>query len=486
MDGCMNARDLKIRVLPALLAGTVRQAIDFPSLFDGLLSSTDPKAVLKALVLTGQALRFERPAPPSRYAVTAQRVHARRNVPEALRPGFVRLFGDGRTGLPPQDSLSLAMALTLERQHVQPHPFDFPRLDGFLRAHVERLGPEVGAWMGRDKAGGETPSYFDIEACDDSNWSEASPARRQRYVADRRRQDAGAARALVEAVWTKEGADIRLRLLQALRLRLSAADAPFLESAINDRAPKVRALVERYLSRLPGATGENPALASIVARIVKGKARFFSARITLKLETPATVTTDNWQRWVDQAFEDVELEELAQALGLSAAEMIAAAAQDKILAAAIALLAFRQDDSTIACQAYESLSEVSPWFEGRFFGALEVVEPTARRELAEFLARKALAAGTLTPSLLARAHQVIEGPASESLMEDILRGPIFSQEPSAEEANRAFLAPLAALCPRVKRPELREALARADPLQIRPILQFLDILDNLEKVHADD
>jgi hypothetical protein len=477
----MNAHELKVRVLPALIVGTARQTVDFSRLFEGVILPDDPRSALKALALTGQALRFERPSPPASFVTIPPRGESRRNIPEALRPGFVRLFGDGRSGLSPQDSVPLAMALTLERVRLQPHPFDFPRLDAFLRAHAERLGPDANAWVDRGRTGGETPGYFDVETFDDSNWAEASPARRQRYIAGRRREDAGAARALVEAVWAKEGADVRFRLLQALRRRLSGADAPFLESAINDRAPKVRALVERYLSRLPGATSENPALASIMARIVKGKAGFFRGRVTLKLETPATVTANNWQPWVDQAFEDVELEELARALALSAAEMIAAAAQDKMLANAIALLAFRQDDTTIARQAYESLPEVSPWFEWRFFGALEVVEPTARRELAEFLLRKAHAAGTLTPSLLARAHQVIEGPASVSLMEDILRGPIFSQESSDDEASGAFLAPLAALCPRARRSEFREALAHADQLRIRPILQFLDILDSLEK-----
>ena len=166
--------------------------------------------------------------------------------------------------------------------------------------------------------------------------------------------------------------------------------------------------------------------------------------------------------------------------------MIAAAAQDKVLATAIALMAFRQDDSGIARQAYEAMPEVLPWLEWRFFQALEIVEPKARRELAEFLLRKALAAESLTPLLLGRAHQVIGGPASESLMEDILRGPIFSQRDSASDADRSFLAPVAALCPQAKRPQLREALTQADPAHVRPILHFLDILDSLEKVHSHD
>jgi hypothetical protein len=61
----MNARGFKSLVLPALLAGTSRQPIDYSRLFDGTISpgdpkwgdpnSGDPKSGLKALALAGQA-----------------------------------------------------------------------------------------------------------------------------------------------------------------------------------------------------------------------------------------------------------------------------------------------------------------------------------------------------------------------------------------------------------------------------------------------
>src|SRR5262249_35058858 len=152
LGGRMNVHRFKSLVLPALLAGTSRQPIDYSRLLAGGISPGDPKCGLKALALTGQALRFERPAPPSDYAAIQVRNPSRRNVSEALRPMLVRLFGDGKSAVPPQDHLALAMALALERHRVQPHPFDFPRMDGFLRAHAERLGPDACAWVDRDKA----------------------------------------------------------------------------------------------------------------------------------------------------------------------------------------------------------------------------------------------------------------------------------------------------------------------------------------------
>ncbi|HEY6257024.1 MAG TPA: DUF5691 domain-containing protein [Xanthobacteraceae bacterium] len=479
----MSAHELKTLVVPALLAGTARQPIDFARLLGGAISSGDPKSSLKALVLTGQALRFERPAPPSEYAAVLARNATRANVPEALRPMLVRLFGEGKSGVSPEDNLALGMALALERGRLQPHPFDFPRMDGFLRAHAERLGPDVCAWMDRGKASEEKRGYFDIEVLDDGNWHEAMPARRQRYIEDRRRQDADAARALVEAVWSNEGADLRLRLLQALRSGLSSADRAFLEGLAKDRAPRVRELAERYLSRLPGPAGQNTALKSVMERIVRGQTGLLRKLPTLKLELPATVKGDDWRDWVARSFEDVELEELANAQGLQSAEMIAAAAPDRCLSTAMTIMAFRQGNPVVARQAYEAMPEALLWLEWQLLQSIESLEPKARQELAEFVVRKALAAGTLTPVALAQVHRTLNGPLSDGLMEEILRAPVWSKWSAAPEGHHlAVFAPVAALCSSAKRPALRRALAEIDPAHIRPVLQFHDILDSLEKV----
>jgi hypothetical protein len=483
----MSTRALETLVLPALLMGTARQPIDFPQLLNGVISSGDPRSVLKALVLTGQAIRFGRPTPPSDFAAIPVRGQSRQNVPEAVRPMLVRLFGDGKSGVAPQDDLALGMALALDRLRLQPHPFDFPRLDGFLRAHAERLGPDACAWVDRDKSAEEKRGYFDIEVLDDGNWHEATPARRQRYIEDRRRQDAEVARALVEAVWPNEGADLRVRLLQGLRPGLSSADRPFLEGLAKDRAPRVRELAERYLSRLPGAAGQNPALKSVMERIARGQTGFLRKRPTLTLELPATVTGESWRAWVLESFENVDLEELAQALGLQSAEMIAAAAQDRCLSAAITIMAFRQGNTVVARLAYEAMPEALPWLDWQLLQSIEACEPPVRRELAEFLVRKGLSAGTSTPATLGHVHRSLNGVLSDGLFEEMLRAPIWSQWSAAPEGQQlTVLAPLAALCPSTKRPALRAALAQIDPAHIRPGVQFLDILDRIEKAHPHD
>jgi Family of unknown function (DUF5691) len=478
----MSAHAFKTIVLPALLVGTSRQPIDVSRLSDGSISPGDPKSGLKALALTGQALRFERPAAPSDYAAIQLRSPSRRNVPEALRPMLVRLFGDGKSGVPPQYNLALVIALALEGRRLQPHLFDFPRMSGFLRANAERLGPDVCDWVDRDRTAKEKRSYLDIEVLDDANWHRATPARRQQYVEDRRRQDADAGRALVEAVWPNEAADERLKLLQVLRQGLSSADAAFLEGLVKDRAPRVRELAERYLSRLLGTAGQNPAVRSVMERIVRRDVGILRKRPTLKLELPATATGDHWRSWIAQSFEDVELEELASALGLRADEMIAAAVQDRCLSMAITIMAFRQGNTTVARQAYEAMPEDLPWLAWWLLPSIKECEPTARQELAGLLVRKDLSAGIINPDLLAQVHLVLNGPISEGLMEEILRAPVWSQWSGAPERNcNSDWAPVAALCPAAKRPALRQALAGIQTAQ--PILHFLDMLDSLERVN---
>jgi hypothetical protein len=485
-----KTRILRTRVLPALLVGTSRQPIDVSRVLDGVFlsgdsKSGDAKSALKALALTGQALRFARPAPPSSYAAIQPADHSRSAVPEALRPMLVRMFGD-RAGIPAGDTLELAMALALEARRLQPHPFDFPRMEGFLRAHAERLGPDACAWVDREKSGQKTDQekrgFFDIAVLDDGNWHEATPARRKRYIQDRRQQDADASRALVEAVWPNEAADLRFTLLQALRTGLCSADTPFLESLAKDRAPRVRQLAERYLSRLSGPGAQNPALTSLIARIVKGEAGWLRKRPTLTLELPATVTGEGWRGWVAESFESVELDEFAGALGLRPSDMIAAAAQDRCLSTAVAIMAFRQGDAAIAGQAYAALPETAPWLEEQLLQSIEEVEPDARKELAEFLLRKSFAAGNITSAALAQVHRLLHGPLSDGLIDEIMRAPAWPAWSAPDSGDGALFAPLAALCSSAKRSALRAALAGIDSAPAMRSVQFLDILDSLERV----
>jgi hypothetical protein len=132
------------------------------------------------------------------------------------------------------------------------------------------------------------------------------------------------------------------------------------------------------------------------------------------------------------------------------------------------------------------MPEVSPEVEIRVLESIKGLEAPARQGLAEFVLRKGLAAGSTTPLVLAQVHRSLDGPVSDGLMEDILRAPAWSQWSAVPETHHSVFTPLAALCPPAKRPALRDALTRVEPSHIMPILQFLDILERLEKVSSHE
>ncbi len=125
--------------------------------------------------MLSQALRLETPPAPPDYAVVGAAATGRGLMAEELRPAFVRLFGSAKGGVPPQDPLAAAMAATLDRLSLAPHPFDFHRLEPFLRAHAERLGAAVAAWL--DRAGTEAPrnGYLEAAVLTDEDWALATP-----------------------------------------------------------------------------------------------------------------------------------------------------------------------------------------------------------------------------------------------------------------------------------------------------------------------
>ncbi|MCJ2130969.1 DUF5691 domain-containing protein [Methylobacterium sp. E-045] len=80
--------------------------------------------------------------------------------------------------------------------------------------------------------------------------AEASPAERYAAFAAFRRRDPEGARAELEAGFRAEKAEMRERLVHILEIGLSEADAPFLETCLDDRAGGVRAAARSLLPRL--------------------------------------------------------------------------------------------------------------------------------------------------------------------------------------------------------------------------------------------
>ncbi|HLH87378.1 MAG TPA: DUF5691 domain-containing protein [Xanthobacteraceae bacterium] len=292
---------------------------------------------LTALALLGQRMRFRRHGPPPTNVTAAVVEDRRAVVPEAARPLMRRLVG-GRDG-PASDIAALALADALDRHSLRPHPFDVPRLAGFVKAHDDLLGPYAAAWAGRGEEAEKQPAgYFDAATIDETNWTSARPAARAAFIAALRTRQPDRARALVETSFANEAAPVRARLLGALAPNLSAADVPFLEGLARDRAPSVRDEAQRLLKLVPGTAAAHDRLRDLVARTKVSTSGLVRRRKVLTLELPADVKAfpqdpvgDPARRWAAEEYAGVGLDAMAAAFSLSLPEMIAAAADDAAL-----------------------------------------------------------------------------------------------------------------------------------------------------------
>jgi hypothetical protein len=168
-----------------------------------------------------------------------------------------------------------------------------------------------------DKAGRQTDGRLTAE-----NWHDYLPAARKVALAELRRRDPSAARAVLEARLGDEIADARLRLLELFTSQLSDADVPFLERiATSDRAPKMKALATHLLGRLGRGAGPSEAADELKD--------FFSVQVKGLLRRSRVIQFDNVktpaQRQRRSALlESIDIGSLAGVLGLSDQALIAA------------------------------------------------------------------------------------------------------------------------------------------------------------------
>jgi hypothetical protein len=475
----MRPADLKSEVLPALLLGLARRRPDYAR-FAGALPSDDRAADLKAAALLSQALRLERPPAPPDYAVDEPVAGGRARIPEEARAAFVRLFGSGRGGLPVHDPLAAAMASALDRLSLAPHPFDFHRLEPFLRAHADKLGAAVAAWLDREVAGDRTSGYFDGEALTDEDWALAAPARRERYVRERRRTDPAAARALVEAVWASEKAEMRLRLLRALGGRVSDDDRPFLEGLATDRAPTVRDVAAYLLALLDGRDDGGPALKAVLDRIRQEKAGFLRRRAVLKLELPANVQANDGLRWIRTAFAPIDLGALLKALGMEADQAIEAAGDDEWLLAAFATMAMGARRFDVLARISRLSAAPVLLLAGGFPGETDFAAADAR----DFAAAVFSAGPDVPATVLAQALQTFQALTDAPLPAEVFDAVARRSEGVLTGDDAAVRSPLltslAIVAPASRRQAVRSA-ATGLPDGGGPVVAWLDLLDRLEK-----
>jgi uncharacterized protein DUF5691 len=469
----VNSNTLHMKVLPALLGGTSRHLLPAD-----LIAPSRPGSdrALEMLSLMGQALRFERPSPPGLFIVEPQIKDDRKIVADHLRRPLIRLL----TAKNATEHPARAVARAFERLRLRPHPFDLPLIDTFVRSNAEKLGPTAQHWADRQKADAGTQSYFDPELLDESNWAQASLSRRAAYLEQRRREDADAARALVESTWAQEDADARFRLLQVFQTGLSTADQPFLSTLEKDRAPRVRALAARLLSRL-GTGAENPALAACLERIKQSQSGLLRKRTTLQLELPANVKDQTASRWILETFTDVSFAELAGTFKITEEELIEAAGKDEPLLLALALMATNERRLDLLEFVIANLPNAWERLLEGGFDTLGTMTQSERQRWEEIIVHSYRKDLPTTWFLWDWLHRTTDVEAPSPVMALVLNTKLLMNVPEQERGGAHWLEMIAAISPPELRPELRAQLAEFDQSQIVIPLALLDILEKMEK-----
>ena len=427
------------------------------------------------LSLMGQGLRFERPSTPESFIVEPEIKDERKIIADGLRRPLIRLL----TAKNATEHPARALARAFDRLRLRPHPFDLPLIDVFVRSNAEKLGPAAQHWADRQKPEAETRSYFDPELLDESNWTQPTLSRRVAYLEQRRRDNADAARALVESTWAQEEADARFRLLQVFQTRLSMADQLFLSTLEKDRAPRVRALAARFLARL-SASSENPSLGACLERIKQSQSGLLRRRTTLQIELPANVKDQAASRWILQTFTDVSFGELAGRFKVTEKELIESAAKGEPLLLALALIATNERRLDLLEPVVANLPNAWERMFEAGLDTLGTMTESERQRWEEIVVHPYRKDVPTTYSLWDWLHRITDAEAPPSVMSIALHAKLLTKVPEHERGSAPWLEVIAATCPASQRQELREQLTKFDQSQTVTPLALLEILDGME------
>jgi hypothetical protein len=120
---------------------------------------------------------------------------------------------------------------------------------------LQRLTAAAGGSRARWLAGlnAEWSFVLAYAPADEDAWRLGDAARRRGYLAALGARDPGAARELIAASWDAAGPGERVMFLGAIADRLSLADEPLLDGALDDRHAGVRTAAAALLAALPGS-----------------------------------------------------------------------------------------------------------------------------------------------------------------------------------------------------------------------------------------
>ncbi|MBL8536260.1 MAG: hypothetical protein JNM59_02520 [Hyphomonadaceae bacterium] len=232
-------------------------------------------------------------------------------VPEALRARFRRLLVRPKN----QASLEQHLVAFITARGFAAHPGDW------MPDAKDDWAPDLYApwldWIRADaRAVAPSDDEISVENYDLWSWTE-----RRRAVAELRGRDPVAALAVIAAKAGGEPAERRVRLIELMQIRLSEADAEFLESLAKDRSDRVRTMSRGYLARL-GRAGDTTALAAELAEMMTfEKAGIINRRMRLRF---ASLKTAAQHQRRQELMQIVSLGALASTLGATELQLVEA------------------------------------------------------------------------------------------------------------------------------------------------------------------
>lgn len=135
-------------------------------------------------------------------------------------------------------------------QHL-PAFLDLSGSNTMLRAAAIGVIDERGVWLSRLNDDWNSFHAPSSGTPDPAVWSTGTTSERLAALTTVRAAEPDAARALIESTWKDDPADLRIRCVETLSVRLSMNDEPFLEAALDDRSKLVRHAAASLLARLP-------------------------------------------------------------------------------------------------------------------------------------------------------------------------------------------------------------------------------------------
>ena len=245
-------------LVTASLIGTERSvvpAVAIPGLAPAGEDAGDPAAVLldRAALLT--AARRAGRRPDRAEPLPACEPDPRSAVSAAAADRLARILGGEHSDLLTEWLTAVAARGLRPPAQTLPALLDRARRAARTDAGLTRMVAEAGGRRARWLAGlnpdwvfAAAPALAGADA-----WRLGDPGQRRDYLVAVAARDPGAARELITGSWDAAGPAERAMFLSVLADRLSLADEPLLEAALDDRTEDTRARAAYLLAKLPGS-----------------------------------------------------------------------------------------------------------------------------------------------------------------------------------------------------------------------------------------